>query len=45
MRVLLMLLIFAIGFSGYSTAAHAFADDACNAAITVKTDGHNTAGM
>ena len=30
MRVLLMLLIFAIGFSGYSAAAHAFGHESCN---------------
>ena len=29
MRVFFMLLIFAIGFSGYSAAAHAFSQDDC----------------
>lgn len=36
MRVFLMLLIFAIGFSGYSAAAHAFGPDSCNSAATEK---------
>lgn len=30
MRIFIMLLIFAIGFSGYSAASHAFAPDSCN---------------
>ena len=30
MRIFLMLLIFAIGFSGYSAAAHAFGPDSCD---------------
>jgi hypothetical protein len=33
MRVFLMLLIFAIGFSGYSAAAHAFGPDSCDPAM------------
>jgi len=33
MRVFFMLLIFAIGLSGYSAAAHAFAPDSCNPAM------------
>ena len=33
MRVFLMLLIFAIGFSGYSAAAHAFGSDSCHSAM------------
>lgn len=41
MRVFLMLLIFAIGFGGYSAAAHAFADVSCNSV----TMSHDTAGM
>jgi hypothetical protein len=32
MRVFLLLLIFAIGFSGYSTASHAFGEDSCASA-------------
>lgn len=36
MRVFLMLLIFAIGFSGYSAAAHAFGSDSCNPAAMEK---------
>lgn len=36
MRVFLMLLIFAIGFSGYSAAAHAFGPDSCNPAAMEK---------
>lgn len=39
MRVLLMLLIFAIGFSGYSAAAHAFAPDSCNSTIKAELAG------
>jgi hypothetical protein len=33
MRMFLMLLIFAIGFSGYSAAAHAFGPDSCDPAM------------
>lgn len=36
MRVILMLLIFAIGFSGYSAAAHAFGPDSCDPAMMTK---------
>lgn len=36
MRVFLMLLIFAIGFSGYSAASHAFGPDSCNPAAMKK---------
>jgi len=36
MRVFLILLIFAIGFSGYSAAAHAFGKDSCNPAAMSK---------
>lgn len=35
MRVFFMLLIFAIGFSGYSAAAHAFGPDSCSPAMKV----------
>ena len=37
MRVLLVLLIFAIGFSGFSAAAHAFDSKKCHEAISVET--------
>ncbi len=37
MRVFLMLLIFAIGFSGYSAAAHAFGPDSCDPAMKAET--------
>lgn len=40
MRVFLMILIFAVGFSGYVAAAHAFAVDSCAAAVE---QGHNAA--
>lgn len=33
MRVFLMLIIFAIGFSGYSAAAHAFGPDSCTSTM------------
>ena len=33
MRVFVMMLIFAIGFAGYSAAAHASAQDSCNPAM------------
>lgn len=33
MRVFLILIIFAIGFSGYSAAAHAFGPDSCDPAM------------
>lgn len=36
MRVLLMLLIFAIGFSGYSAAAHAFGHESCDPAMMMQ---------
>lgn len=36
MRMFLMLLIFAIGFSGYSAAAHAFGPDSCDPAAMEK---------
>lgn len=37
MRVLLILLIFAIGFSGFSAAAHAFDSKKCHEAMSVET--------
>lgn len=33
MRLFVMLLIFAIGFSGYSAAAHAFMKESCNPVV------------
>ena len=36
MRIFLMLLIFAIGFSGYSAAAHAFVMESCGSEIIEK---------
>lgn len=39
MRVFFMLLIFSIGFSGYSAAAHAFAPDSCNPAMQAEMSG------
>jgi hypothetical protein len=46
MRVFLMLLIFAIGFSGYSAAAHAFGPDSCNPAMKAeKADSGMDQGM
>ena len=37
MRIFLMVLIFAIGFSGYSAAAHAFSMDSCGKAALEKS--------
>jgi hypothetical protein len=36
MRVFLMFLIFAIGFSGYSAAAHAFGHESCDPAMMMQ---------
>lgn len=33
MRILLMILVFAIGFSGFPAAAYAFSKDSCDSAI------------
>lgn len=41
MRILLVLLIFAIGFSGFSAAAHAFDSQNCHAS---SSDGEKEAG-
>jgi hypothetical protein len=38
MRVFLMLLIFAIGFSGYSAAAHAFGHQSCDPAMMMQIE-------
>lgn len=38
MRILILTLILAIGFSGYSAAAHAFAMESCGSAAIEKTD-------
>lgn len=46
MRVFLMLLIFAIGFSGYSAAAHAFGPDSCNPTMKAEmADSNMDQGM
>lgn len=46
MRVFLMLLIFAIGFSGYSAAAHAFGHESCDPAMMMQmTDDAAHEGM
>ena len=37
MRLFFMFMIFAIGFSGFSTASHAFIEDECNPASMAKT--------
>lgn len=37
MRVFLMILIFAIGFSGYMAAGHAFADTSCDTLMKTMT--------
>ncbi|MGE0252119.1 MAG: hypothetical protein AB7G80_05330 [Dongiaceae bacterium] len=40
MRILILLLIFAIGFSGFSAAAHAFDSPKCGQSLSAeKTDG------
>lgn len=39
MRVLLMIVMFAIGFSGYSAAAHAARTGSCDPAATSKAGG------
>lgn len=38
MRVLIVLLMFAIGFSGFSTTAHAFSDVLCDSGISQQMD-------
>jgi len=43
MRVFLMLLIFAIGFSGYSAAVHAFGHGSCDPAMMMQTADDNSA--
>ena len=40
MRVFLMIMIFAIGFSGYSATAHAFGHEYCDQAMMVQVDDH-----
>lgn len=42
MRILLMLVIFAIGFGGYVTAAHAFGKDICQSAAVGHQDETNS---
>ena len=42
MRVLLILLIFAIGFSGFSAAAHAFDSKECHEAASVETQDNTS---
>lgn len=37
MRLFFMVLIFAIGFSGYSAAAHAYGSDSCNPNVKIET--------
>lgn len=41
MRILLMLLIFAVGFSGYSAAAHAFGHETCDPAVMAQMADDN----
>lgn len=46
MRVVLMMLIFAIGFSGYAAAAHSAGGEPCNPAAMEMSSGHDAkAGM
>jgi len=42
MRITLILLIFAIGFSGYSAAAHAVGHQFCDQAMMVQIEDDNT---
>ena len=45
MRFILMLIAFAVAFSGYASVAHAFGDDLCNpASVQLSDDGADITG-
>lgn len=44
MRFIVLLLIFAIGFSGFSAAAHAFDSAECNPVVSFAKDASSPAG-